>query len=154
MNIFSSIHPSRQVFEAYRNGKVEEAMSFGFLLLLFSGDLTNFAGCYLTRQLPIQVNARIKTQIAQLFHCFGLKPSISLQAFIKYPSSSSLRSLQGCSTSLQMSSSSPSFSTTRSRTVPEEVSLAVPALSLFPSHCMNYQGQGLAVQAAEQSVYV
>uniref|UniRef100_A0A3Q3W7Y2 Solute carrier family 66 member 1 n=1 Tax=Mola mola TaxID=94237 RepID=A0A3Q3W7Y2_MOLML len=44
-----------QVCEAYRNGKVEEAMSFGFLIFLFSGDLTNFAGCYLTRQLPIQI---------------------------------------------------------------------------------------------------
>ena len=47
---------SRQVCEAYRNGKVEEAMSFGFLIFLFSGDLTNFAGCYLTSQLPIQVS--------------------------------------------------------------------------------------------------
>ena len=59
-----SIHPSihlsvyRQVYEAYRNGKVEEAMSFGFLFFLFSGDLTSFAGCYLTSQLPIQVNTR------------------------------------------------------------------------------------------------
>uniref|UniRef100_A0A3B4Z2G2 Solute carrier family 66 member 1 like n=1 Tax=Stegastes partitus TaxID=144197 RepID=A0A3B4Z2G2_9TELE len=44
-----------QVYEAYRNGKVEEAMSFGFLFFLFSGDLTSFAGCYLTSQLPIQV---------------------------------------------------------------------------------------------------
>uniref|UniRef100_A0A3B4FX56 Solute carrier family 66 member 1 like n=1 Tax=Pundamilia nyererei TaxID=303518 RepID=A0A3B4FX56_9CICH len=45
-----------QVYEAYRNGKVEEAMSFGFLVFLLSGDLTSFAGCYLTSQLPIQVN--------------------------------------------------------------------------------------------------
>ncbi|KAG9338727.1 hypothetical protein JZ751_025396 [Albula glossodonta] len=44
-----------QVYEAYRNGKVEEAMSMGFLLFLFSGDLSNFAGCYLTNQLPIQI---------------------------------------------------------------------------------------------------
>uniref|UniRef100_A0A3Q0S3Q1 Solute carrier family 66 member 1 n=1 Tax=Amphilophus citrinellus TaxID=61819 RepID=A0A3Q0S3Q1_AMPCI len=44
-----------QVYEAYRNGKVEKAMSFGFLVFLFSGDLTSFAGCYLTSQLPIQV---------------------------------------------------------------------------------------------------
>ncbi|XP_036393225.1 lysosomal amino acid transporter 1 homolog [Megalops cyprinoides] len=44
-----------QVYEAYRNGKVEEAMSIGFLLFLFSGDLSNFAGCYLTNQLPIQI---------------------------------------------------------------------------------------------------
>ncbi|KAF7668947.1 hypothetical protein LDENG_00267540 [Lucifuga dentata] len=44
-----------QVYEAYGNGKVEEAMSFGFLFFLFSGDLTNFAGCYLTSQLPVQV---------------------------------------------------------------------------------------------------
>ncbi|CAL8373024.1 lysosomal amino acid transporter 1 homolog isoform X2 [Gadus morhua] len=44
-----------QVYEANRNGKVEEAMSFGFLFFLFSGDLTSFAGCYLTSQLPIQM---------------------------------------------------------------------------------------------------
>ncbi|KAJ8280472.1 hypothetical protein GJAV_G00054980 [Gymnothorax javanicus] len=44
-----------QVYEAYRNGKVEEAMSMGFLLFLLSGDLTNFTGCYLTNQLPIQI---------------------------------------------------------------------------------------------------
>ncbi|KAJ8410752.1 hypothetical protein AAFF_G00187090 [Aldrovandia affinis] len=44
-----------QVYEAYRNGKVEEAMSTGFLLFLLSGDLSNFAGCYLTNQLPIQI---------------------------------------------------------------------------------------------------
>lgn len=31
-------------------------MSFGFLVFLLSGDLTSFAGCYLTSQLPIQVN--------------------------------------------------------------------------------------------------
>ncbi|XP_049581468.1 lysosomal amino acid transporter 1 homolog [Syngnathus scovelli] len=44
-----------QVHESYKNGKVDEAMSFGFLLFLFSGDVTSFVGCYLTRQLPIQV---------------------------------------------------------------------------------------------------
>uniref|UniRef100_A0A8C6T5Y2 PQ-loop repeat-containing protein 2 n=1 Tax=Neogobius melanostomus TaxID=47308 RepID=A0A8C6T5Y2_9GOBI len=48
-----------QVYVAYRNGRVEEAMSFGFLFFLFSGDLSNFAGCYLTSQLPIQVVAVI-----------------------------------------------------------------------------------------------
>ncbi|XP_054867817.1 lysosomal amino acid transporter 1 homolog isoform X1 [Amphiprion ocellaris] len=51
--LFSAVHFA--VYEAYRNGKVEEAMSLGFLLFLFSGDLTSFAGCYLTSQLPIQV---------------------------------------------------------------------------------------------------
>lgn len=54
--VLPSFPPCRQVFEAYRNGKVEKAISFGFLFFIFSGDLTNFAGCYLTRQLPIQVN--------------------------------------------------------------------------------------------------
>ncbi|XP_045559984.1 lysosomal amino acid transporter 1 homolog isoform X2 [Salmo salar] len=44
-----------QVYEAYRNGKVEEAMSFGFLLFLFSGDLSSLIGCILTSQLPIQI---------------------------------------------------------------------------------------------------
>ncbi|CAK6965199.1 lysosomal amino acid transporter 1 homolog [Scomber scombrus] len=42
-----------QVYESYRNGKVEEAMSFGFLFFLFSGDLTSFAGCYLTNLILI-----------------------------------------------------------------------------------------------------
>ncbi|CDQ87834.1 unnamed protein product [Oncorhynchus mykiss] len=44
-----------QIYEAYRNGKVEEAMSFGFLLFLFSGDLSSLIGCVLTSQLPIQI---------------------------------------------------------------------------------------------------
>ncbi|XP_028320783.1 lysosomal amino acid transporter 1 homolog isoform X2 [Gouania willdenowi] len=44
-----------QVYEAYKTGKVEEAVSFGFLFFLFSGDVSSFAGCYLTSQLPIQV---------------------------------------------------------------------------------------------------
>ncbi|XP_028817760.1 lysosomal amino acid transporter 1 homolog isoform X2 [Denticeps clupeoides] len=44
-----------QVYEAYKNGKVEEAVSIGFLVLLLSGDLSNLAGCYLTKQLPIQI---------------------------------------------------------------------------------------------------
>ncbi|MBN3299725.1 LAAT1 protein, partial [Amia calva] len=44
-----------QVYEAYRHGKVEQAVSMGFLLFLLSGDLSNFAGCYLTNQLPIQI---------------------------------------------------------------------------------------------------
>uniref|UniRef100_A0A3P8TYC4 Solute carrier family 66 member 1 n=1 Tax=Amphiprion percula TaxID=161767 RepID=A0A3P8TYC4_AMPPE len=59
-----------QVYEAYRNGKVEEAMSLGFLLFLFSGDLTSFAGCYLTRQLPIQVNTHNPAGL--IFSCSGL----------------------------------------------------------------------------------
>lgn len=45
----------RQVYEAYKSGKVDEAMSVGFILFLLCGDLGNLAGCYLTRQLPIQV---------------------------------------------------------------------------------------------------
>ncbi|XP_023648427.1 lysosomal amino acid transporter 1 homolog isoform X1 [Paramormyrops kingsleyae] len=43
-----------QVYESYRNGRVEEAISLGFLLFILSGDISNFAGCYLTRQLPVQ----------------------------------------------------------------------------------------------------
>ncbi|XP_048121402.1 lysosomal amino acid transporter 1 homolog [Alosa alosa] len=44
-----------QVYEAYKSGKVDEAMSVGFILFLLLGDLGNLAGCYLTRQLPIQI---------------------------------------------------------------------------------------------------
>ncbi|XP_012679456.1 lysosomal amino acid transporter 1 homolog [Clupea harengus] len=44
-----------QVYEAYKSGKVDEAMSVGFLLFLLGGDVSNFAGCLLTSQLPIQI---------------------------------------------------------------------------------------------------
>ncbi|XP_029111314.1 lysosomal amino acid transporter 1 homolog [Scleropages formosus] len=44
-----------QVYEACRTGKVEEAISAGFLLFVLAGDVSNLAGCYLTGQLPIQV---------------------------------------------------------------------------------------------------
>uniref|UniRef100_A0A7N9CDL3 Solute carrier family 66 member 1 like n=1 Tax=Macaca fascicularis TaxID=9541 RepID=A0A7N9CDL3_MACFA len=43
-----------QLFVSYRNGRVDEAVSLGFLLCWIGGDLTNFKGCYLTNQLPIQ----------------------------------------------------------------------------------------------------
>ncbi|KAM9801078.1 lysosomal amino acid transporter 1 homolog [Neosynchiropus ocellatus] len=55
-----------QVYEAYRNGKVEEAISFGFLLCIFSGDVTSFAGGYLTCQLPIQIVAVVSYIITDL----------------------------------------------------------------------------------------
>ncbi|XP_053729704.1 lysosomal amino acid transporter 1 homolog [Synchiropus splendidus] len=55
-----------QVYEAHRNGKVEEAMSLGFLLCIFSGDLTSFAGGYLTCQLPIQIVAVVSYIITDL----------------------------------------------------------------------------------------
>uniref|UniRef100_A0A2R8MZP1 Solute carrier family 66 member 1 like n=1 Tax=Callithrix jacchus TaxID=9483 RepID=A0A2R8MZP1_CALJA len=45
----------RQLFVAYRNGRVDAAVSLGFLLCWIGGDLTNFKGCYLTKQLPIQI---------------------------------------------------------------------------------------------------
>ncbi|XP_061537919.1 lysosomal amino acid transporter 1 homolog [Phycodurus eques] len=64
-----------QVHESYLNGKVDEAMSFGFLLFLFSADITNFAGCYLTRQLPIQV-------VAVIFYIFS--DLILISQFIYY----------------------------------------------------------------------
>ncbi|XP_044290514.1 lysosomal amino acid transporter 1 homolog [Varanus komodoensis] len=43
-----------QLYVAYKNGKVDQALSLGFLVCWISGDLTNFIGCYLTNQLPIQ----------------------------------------------------------------------------------------------------
>nr|XP_002759508.1 putative uncharacterized protein SLC66A1L [Callithrix jacchus] len=46
---------SSQLFVAYRNGRVDAAVSLGFLLCWIGGDLTNFKGCYLTKQLPIQI---------------------------------------------------------------------------------------------------
>lgn len=74
-----------QVFEAYRNGKVEEAMSLGFLLFLLSGDLTNFAGCYLTSQLPIQV-------VTGVFYIFTDLILISQFLYYKIKNSSSRKS--------------------------------------------------------------
>ncbi|KAM9358789.1 lysosomal amino acid transporter 1 homolog [Symphorus nematophorus] len=71
-----------QVYEAYRNGKVEEAMSFGFLFFLFSGDLTSFAGCYLTSQLPIQV-------VTVVFYIFTDVILISQFLYYKIKNSSS-----------------------------------------------------------------
>ncbi|KAM4771547.1 lysosomal amino acid transporter 1 homolog [Rhinophrynus dorsalis] len=44
-----------QLYVAYKNGKVDQALSLGFLLCWFGGDLTNVIGCYLTNQLPIQI---------------------------------------------------------------------------------------------------
>uniref|UniRef100_A0A665W250 Solute carrier family 66 member 1 n=1 Tax=Echeneis naucrates TaxID=173247 RepID=A0A665W250_ECHNA len=74
-----------QVYEAYRNGKVEEAMSFGFLLFLFSGDITSFAGCYLTSQLPIQV-------VTVVFYIFTDLILISQFLYYKIKNSSSRKS--------------------------------------------------------------
>lgn len=71
-----------QVFVAYRNGRVEEAMSFGFLFFLFSGDLTNFAGCYLTSQLPIQI-------VAVIFYIFTDLILMSQFLYYKIKNSSS-----------------------------------------------------------------
>lgn len=44
-----------QLYVAYQNGRVDQALSLGFLLCWIAGDLTNFIGCYLTNQLPIQI---------------------------------------------------------------------------------------------------
>lgn len=44
-----------QISVACQNGRVDQALSLGFLLCWIAGDLTNFIGCYLTNQLPIQV---------------------------------------------------------------------------------------------------
>ncbi|XP_063772200.1 lysosomal amino acid transporter 1 homolog [Pseudophryne corroboree] len=43
-----------QLYVAYKNGKVDQALSLGFLLCWLGGDFTNFVGCYLAKQLPIQ----------------------------------------------------------------------------------------------------
>ncbi|KAM4041010.1 lysosomal amino acid transporter 1 homolog isoform 2-T2 [Anomaloglossus baeobatrachus] len=46
---------SSALYVAHKNGRVDQALSLGFLLCWLGGDLTNFVGCYLTKQLPIQV---------------------------------------------------------------------------------------------------
>nr|XP_057936118.1 lysosomal amino acid transporter 1 homolog [Doryrhamphus excisus] len=74
-----------QVYEAYRNGKVDQAMSFGFLFFLFSGDLTNFAGCYFTSQLPIQM-------VTVIFYIFTDVVLISQFIYYKIKNNSSTKS--------------------------------------------------------------
>ncbi|XP_028276422.1 lysosomal amino acid transporter 1 homolog [Parambassis ranga] len=74
-----------QVYEAYRNGKVEEAISLGFLFFIFSGDLTSFAGCYLTNQLPIQV-------VTVVFYIFTDLILISQFLYYKIKNSSNRKS--------------------------------------------------------------
>ncbi|XP_075720137.1 lysosomal amino acid transporter 1 homolog isoform X2 [Rhinoderma darwinii] len=44
-----------QLYVAHKNGRVDQALSLGFLLCWLGGDITNFVGCYLTKQLPIQI---------------------------------------------------------------------------------------------------
>ncbi|XP_065496328.1 lysosomal amino acid transporter 1 homolog [Caloenas nicobarica] len=44
-----------QIYVACQNGRVDQALSLGFLLCWVAGDITNFIGCYLTNQLPIQI---------------------------------------------------------------------------------------------------
>uniref|UniRef100_A0A8C8ITT5 Uncharacterized protein n=1 Tax=Oncorhynchus tshawytscha TaxID=74940 RepID=A0A8C8ITT5_ONCTS len=80
---------SSQVYEAYRNGKVEEAMSFGFLLFLFSGDLSSLIGCVLTSQLPIQI-------VTVVFYIFTDLLLISQFLYYKIKNNSS-KSNQRCS---------------------------------------------------------
>ncbi|CAK8687159.1 unnamed protein product [Clavelina lepadiformis] len=44
-----------QLYENYKNGKCEEALSLWFLLLWLFGDSSNLVGCILTNQFPIQL---------------------------------------------------------------------------------------------------
>nr|XP_002128014.1 lysosomal amino acid transporter 1 homolog [Ciona intestinalis] len=44
-----------QLYENYKRGKVDEALSFWFLLLWLLGDSSNLIGCVLTNQFPIQL---------------------------------------------------------------------------------------------------
>ncbi|KAE8604109.1 hypothetical protein XENTR_v10014576 [Xenopus tropicalis] len=44
-----------QLYVAHTNGRVDQALSLGFLLCWLGGDFTNFIGCYLTNQLPLQI---------------------------------------------------------------------------------------------------
>ncbi|XP_025901001.1 putative uncharacterized protein PQLC2L [Nothoprocta perdicaria] len=49
----------RQIYVTCRNGRVDQALSLGFLLGWLAGDLTDLTGCYLTNQLPIQIVSAI-----------------------------------------------------------------------------------------------
>lgn len=74
----------RQVYEAYKSGKVDEAMSVGFILFLLCGDMGNLAGCYLTRQLPIQVGNKDKS-IYLLFYLFTQRNCGSTSLYFLIP---------------------------------------------------------------------
>uniref|UniRef100_UPI00358F2496 lysosomal amino acid transporter 1 homolog isoform X2 n=1 Tax=Myxine glutinosa TaxID=7769 RepID=UPI00358F2496 len=43
-----------QLWESYRSGSADKALSFTFLLLWLAGDTANLIGCLLTDQLPLQ----------------------------------------------------------------------------------------------------
>lgn len=61
-------------------------MSFGFLFFLFSGDVTSFAGCYLTGQMPIQVNTDFTTPpFSSITHwLLVIQPENLKKKFYKY----------------------------------------------------------------------
>ncbi|NXP46320.1 LAAT1 protein, partial [Heliornis fulica] len=64
-----------QIYVACQNGRVDQALSLGFLLCWIAGDLTNFIGCYLTNQLPIQIVTAI---------CYVNMDIIMISQFVYY----------------------------------------------------------------------
>lgn len=72
---FSSF--SSQLYVSYKNGKVDQALSLGFLLCWLGGDFTNLVGCYLTKQLPIQVNIYTIKHVILAVKCWLFKTLVS-----------------------------------------------------------------------------
>lgn len=66
-----------QIYVAYQNGRVDQALSLGFLLGWIAGDLTNFIGCYLTDQLPIQVICQFSYFLTYPFQTLSLNSVIT-----------------------------------------------------------------------------
>ncbi|XP_038671348.1 lysosomal amino acid transporter 1 homolog [Scyliorhinus canicula] len=64
-----------QMYLAYKNAKVDHALSIGFLLCWGCGDVTNFIGCYLTNQLLIQTVTA---------HFYVILDSIMISQFVYY----------------------------------------------------------------------
>lgn len=66
-----------QIYVACQNGRVDQALSLGFLLCWIAGDLANFIGCYLTNQLPIQVICQYSYLLIYSFQTVSLKSRIT-----------------------------------------------------------------------------
>ncbi|CAJ0968287.1 unnamed protein product [Ranitomeya imitator] len=102
-----------QLYVAHKNGRVDQALSLGFLFCWFGGDVTNFVGSYLTKQLPIQVVTAI---------CYVSMDIIMISQFAYYKlKHKKLKAL--CSASLLSSC-----------TVWEPESRAVTSPLCFPAH--------------------
>ncbi|RXM28751.1 Golgi integral membrane protein 4 [Acipenser ruthenus] len=76
-----------QLYVAYRNGRVDQALSLAFLLFLLGGDLNNFVGCYLTNQLPVQFKRKSTEGTSYLLFALAMmgNSTYGLSLLVKLP---------------------------------------------------------------------